>query len=64
MIDKYITWTDHVGTVENVIAKNIGSLYRSKQLLNTSSLKVFIFHIFIHVFTMQTLHGQVHKKTY
>ena len=39
MIDECITWKDHIRTVEKKIAKNIGLLYRAKQLLNTSSLK-------------------------
>ena len=43
MIDKYITWIDHIRTVENVIAKNIGLLYRAKQLLNTSYSKSIYF---------------------
>ena len=60
MIDECITWKDHIRTVENKIAKNIGLLYRAKQLLNTSSLNVFILHILI--LTTQTLHGQGNKK--
>ena len=43
MIDECITWKDHIRTAENKIAKNIGILYRAKQLLNTSSLKSIYF---------------------
>ena len=43
MIDDCITWKVHIRTVENKIAKNIGLLYRAKQLLNTSSLKSIYF---------------------
>ena len=28
MLDEHISWIEHVKTVENKIAKNIGSLYR------------------------------------
>ena len=28
MLDKHISWIDHVRTVKNKIAKNIGLLYR------------------------------------
>ena len=43
MIDECITWKDHIRAAENKIAKNIGILYRAKQLLNTSSLKSIYF---------------------
>ena len=43
MIDECITWKDHIRTVENKIAKNIGTSYRAKQLLNSSSLKSIYF---------------------
>ena len=46
MTDEYITWKDDIRTVENKIAKNVGLLYRAKQLLNTSSLKSINFHVF------------------
>ena len=36
MIGECITWKDHIKTVENKFAKNIGLLYRAKQLLNTT----------------------------
>ena len=40
---------DCIRTVENKIAKNIGLLYRAKQLLNTSSLKNIYFS-YIHTY--------------
>ena len=43
MLDKHISWTDHVRTVENKIAKNIGLLYRVSQFLNEDSLKTVYF---------------------
>ena len=47
MLDKHIYWIDHVRTVENKIAKNIGLLYRVSQFLNENSLKIVICLIFI-----------------
>ena len=43
MIGECIIWKDHIKTVENEIAKNIGLLFQAKQLLNTSSLKSIYF---------------------
>ena len=43
MLDKHISWIDHVRTVENKIAKNIGLLYRVSQFLNEDSLKTVYF---------------------
>ena len=62
MIDEYMTWKDHIRTAENKIAKNIGILYEPNNYSTQVPLKVFIFHIFLHILTTQTLHGQVHKK--
>ena len=39
MLDDHISWIDHVRTVENKTAKNIGLLYRVSQFLNEDSLK-------------------------
>ena len=43
MLDEHISWIDHVRTVENKIAKNIGLLYRVSQFLNEDSLKTVYF---------------------
>ena len=43
MLDKHISWIDHVRTIENKIAKNIGLLYRGSQFLNEYSLKTLYF---------------------
>ena len=43
MLDKRISWIDHVRTVENKIVKNIGLLYRVSQFLNEDSLKTVYF---------------------
>ena len=38
MLDEHISWINHVRTVENKIAKNIGFLYRVSQFLDEDSL--------------------------
>ena len=43
MIDKNISWRDHVKTVENKLSKNIGLLYQVKQFLDENSLKALYF---------------------
>ena len=43
MLDENITWKNHIKTVENKLAKNIGLLYRAKQFLNETSLKTIYF---------------------
>ena len=47
MLDENVNWQEHIRTIENKIAKNIGLLYRAKYLLNESSLK-FIYSAYIH----------------
>ena len=42
MLDEHI-WIDHIRTVENKIANNIGLLYRVSQFLNKDSLKTVHF---------------------
>ena len=49
ILDECITWKDPIRTVENKIAKNIGLLYRAKQLLSASSLKSISFS-YIHTY--------------
>ena len=38
-IDENLTWRDHIHTVENKIAKNIGLLYQGKHYLDDNCLK-------------------------
>ena len=45
MLDKHISWIDHVRTVESKIAKNIGLLYHVRQFLNEDSLKTLYFSV-------------------
>ena len=54
ILDECISWRDHIRTVENEIAKCYSILVL---------LKVFIFHIFIHILTTQTLPGASTQKT-
>ena len=42
-IDENLTWRDHVHTVENKIAKNIGLLYQGKHYLDDNCLKQIYF---------------------
>ena len=46
-IDENLTWRDHIHTVENKIAKNIGILYQGKHYLDENCLKQFYF-VYIH----------------
>ena len=43
MLDENINWKDHIHTIEKKIAKNLGLLYHTKQLLNEISLKILYF---------------------
>ena len=42
-IDENLTWRDHIHTVENKIAKNIGLLYQGKHYLDDNCLKQIYF---------------------
>ena len=45
-IDENLTWRDHILTVENKIAKNIGLLYQGKHYLDDNCLKqIYIAYI-------------------
>ena len=50
-IDENLTWRDHIHTVENKIAKNIGFLYQGKHYLDENCLKQIYFayiHAYLH----------------
>ena len=47
MLDENVNWQEHIGTVKNKIAKDIGLFYRAKYLLNESSL-TSIYFAYIH----------------
>ena len=47
MLDENVNWQEHIRTVENKIAKNIGLNYRAKYLLNELSLTCIYFN-YIH----------------
>ena len=49
IIDKNLTWKNHVEVVENKISKNIGVLYRASHLLNFKNL-LKIYFSFIHIY--------------
>ena len=48
-IDENLAWRDHIHTVENKIAKNIGLLYQGKHYLDDNCLKQ-IYFAYIHVY--------------
>ena len=48
-IDENLTWRDHIHTVKNKIAKNIGHLYQGKHYLNDNCLKQ-IYFAYIHAY--------------
>ena len=48
-IDENLTWRDHIHTVENKIAKNIGHLYQGKHYFDDNCLKRFYF-AYIHAY--------------
>ena len=48
-IEENLTWRDHIHTVENKIAKNIGLLYQGKQYLDENCLKQ-IYFAYIHAY--------------
>ena len=62
MIDECITWKEHIRTVEIKLQKILDYYIVPSSYLIQVSLKVFIFHIFMHIITTQMLHGEVHKK--
>ena len=41
MLDEHISWNDHIKTVENKLAKNIGLLNRASYFLKEHSRKTF-----------------------
>ena len=43
MLDEHISWKDHIKTVENKLAENIGLLNRVSYFLNRNSLKTIYF---------------------
>ena len=43
MLDKHISWNDHIKTVENELAQNIGLLNRASYFLNKHSLNTIYF---------------------
>ena len=64
MLKEHVSWIDHVRTIENKIAENVGLLYRAYQFLKKKIfLKLYIFCIFIPIWIMLILHRWVHNAT-
>ena len=55
ILDEYILFKDCIRTVENKIAKIQDDYTEPNNYPIQVLLKVFIFHIFIHILTMQIL---------
>ena len=49
MLDEHIAWNDHVHAIEKKLAKNVGLLYRARQLLDKESLKTIYFS-YVHLY--------------
>ena len=47
MLDKNISWKEHIRTVENKPSKNIGLLCKGKKLLDNQSLNISLIFILI-----------------
>ena len=58
MLDEHKSLEEHIRTVETKPAKNIGLLYHAKHLLEEKSLKS-IYFVYVHTWTMLTLHELV-----
>ena len=64
MLDEHISWIDHVRTVGDKIAKNIGLLYRVSQFLNEDSRKTVYFsyiHSYLNVLFIYDHVNFMHK---
>ena len=48
-IDENLTWRNHIQTIENKIAKNVGLLYQGKYYLDENCLKQSYF-VYIHAY--------------
>ena len=53
MLDKHITWKDHIHAIEKKVAKNIDLLYRARQFLDKESLTT-IYFLYIHSYLNYT----------
>ena len=43
MLDKHITWNEHIKTIGKKLAKNTGLLYKPRVLLDKESLETIYF---------------------
>ena len=49
MLDENISWKDHIKTISQKLAKNIGLLYHAEHFLDETSLKIIYFS-YVHSF--------------
>ena len=39
IFDESLDWNEHLNTIENKVPKNIGILYKAKEIINTKALR-------------------------
>ena len=49
LLDKNLSWRDHIKYIENKIVKNVGLLYRAKLFLDKNSLPT-LYYSYIHTY--------------
>ena len=49
LLDKNLSWRDHIKYIENKIVKNVGLLYRAKLFLDKNSL-LTLYYWYIHTY--------------
>ena len=49
LLDKNLSWRDHIKYIENKIVKNVGLLYRAKLFLDKNSL-LTLYYSYIHTY--------------
>ena len=50
LLDKNLTWKDHTSSIEKKISKNIGLIFRAKNVLNKDSLTKRLYNSYIHCY--------------
>ena len=61
-INENLTWRDHIHTIENKIAKNIGLLYQGKHYLDENYLKqIYLAYIYVYLNYSNIAWASTHK---
>ena len=64
MLDEHISWTEHVRTVENKIAKNICLIYCITQFLNEERNCIFLIYSFLFDMAWASTYATKLKRVY